>query len=136
MLVSGANAVSTAARIWLGLAIFLVIAGAVYGITSHELAGAPLLLVAAVTFCYLGLVALSAVRRAARSQPEEAGGEEAEEPHVPPTIWPFMFSIAAVTIGVGAVVSRWLLGAGVVLFALSALGWLRDVRRQRQHERH
>ncbi len=72
----------TASRIWLSLAGFLVIAGLVYGLTSHEVAGAPLLLVGGATFCYLGLVGRAAVRRRA---PEEGSGAGREaEVHVAP----------------------------------------------------
>jgi hypothetical protein len=123
--------VITAARVWFGLAAFLVVTGAIYGITSHELAGAPLLLVASVTFFYLGMVARRQVRYASRPEPAEHGGDVPEaEAHVGPTIWPFGFSVAAVTIALGLVVTRWLLAAGAVLFVLSAVGWFRDVARQ------
>jgi hypothetical protein len=127
--------VITAARVWFGLAAFLVVTGAIYGITSHELAGAPLLLVASVTFFYLGMVARGRVRDASR--PEPAGhppGEVSEaEANVAPTIWPFGFSIAAVMLALGLVVSRWLLAVGAVLFLLAAVGWFRDVARQHRH---
>jgi hypothetical protein len=127
--------VITAARVWFGLAAFLVVTGAIYGITSHELAGAPLLLVASVTFFYLGMVARRQVRDASR--PEGDGhppGEVSEaEAAVAPTIWPFGFSIAAVTLALGLVISRWLLAAGAALFLLAAAGWFRDVTRQHRH---
>jgi Cytochrome c oxidase subunit IV len=127
--------VITVARVWFGLAAFLVVTGAIYGITSHELAGAPLLLVGSVTFFYLGIVARGRVRDASRPggdghAPDEASEAEA---HVAPTIWPFGFSIAAVMLALGLVVSRWLLAAGGVLFLLAAVGWFRDVARQHQH---
>ena len=119
---------STASRIWLALAGFLLIAGAVYGITSHEYAGAPLLLVGGATFCYLGLVGRSVVRRSER----EAGGPshpDEGEVHVASTIWPFAFSIAGVIITLGFIVNVWILLLGVLAFAVSAAGWLRDVLR-------
>ncbi len=125
----------TAARVWFGLAAFLVVTGAIYGITSHELAGAPLLLVGSVAFFYLGMVARGRVRDASRS--EAAGHAPAEvseaEVHVAPTIWPFGFSVAAVMLALGLVVSRWLLVLGAALFLLAAVGWFRDVARQHRH---
>lgn len=125
----------TAARVWFGLAAFLVVTGAIYGITSHELAGAPLLLVGSVAFFYLGMVARGRVRDASR--PEGGGGAPDEvseaEAHVAPTIWPFGFSIAAVMLALGLVVSRWLLAVGGAVFVLAAVGWFRDVARQHQH---
>jgi hypothetical protein len=119
---------STASRVWLSLAAFLLIAGVVYGITSKEYAGAPLLLVAAATFCYLGLVGRSVVRRGQEDPAEGSAHEEQEgEPTVAPTIWPLAFSVAGVIIAVGFIVNRWILILGVVAFAVSAGGWLREV---------
>jgi hypothetical protein len=118
---------STFARICFSLAVFLAVAGTVYGFTSHELAGTTLFLVAATTFCFLGIVSRMVARRATEPEPEEV------EVHVSPTIWPFGFAIAAVIIALGLIVSPWFLIAGVVAFALSAAGWLRDVAHSKTH---
>jgi hypothetical protein len=121
---------STLARICLSLAVFLAVAGTVYGFTSHELAGSTLLLVAATTFCFLGVVSRMVARR-------ETGTEAADaEVHVGPTIWPFGFAIAAVFIAFGLIVSLWLLIAAAIMFALASAGWLRDVARSRAHAGH
>ncbi len=122
---------SIISRIFLSLAGFLAIAGAIYGITSHEAAGTTLLLVAAATFCFVGLVA----RRVGGRPSGPEAGEEAEI-HVAPTIWPLGFAVAAVIIALGLVVSAWLLIVGAIAFALSAAGWLRDVGRSRTHTDH
>lgn len=118
-------------RILLSLAGFLVIAAAVYGLTSHELTGGPLLLAASVTFCYLGLVA----RRDARRGAAAAGSPAAHEAEavVAPTIWPFGFAVAAATLMLGLFVSRWILIPAGVVFALSVAGWFRDVARGHAH---
>ena len=120
-----------ASRIMLMLAGFLLVAGTVYGLTSHELTGTPLLLAASATFCYLGLVARSQARRSV----EDGEGHPAEEDEavVMPTIWPFGFAIAAATIMLGLFVSRWILIAAAIAFALSVAGWLRDVARGHAH---
>jgi hypothetical protein len=118
------------ARICLLLAGFLAVGGAVYGLTSHELAGTTLLLVAAATFGFLGIISRTAAGHAAGTEPEE------ELVHVSPTIWPFGFAISAVIIALGLIVSEWLLIAGAIAFALSAAGWLRDVARSRAHAGH
>src|SRR5438552_8104302 len=106
----------TLSRICLGLAVFLAVAGAVYGTTSHEPAGTTELLLASATFCFLGIIAGVEARR----EPEEPT-EEAEV-HVAPTIWPFGFAVAGVVIVVGFIVSPWILILGGAGFALSAAG--------------
>jgi hypothetical protein len=120
-----------ASRIMLSLAGFLLVAGTVYGLTSHEVTGAPLLLAASATFCYLGLVARSEARRSA----EDVEGHAAEEAEavVAPTIWPFGFAIAAATMMLGLFVSGWILIAAGIVFALSVAGWFRDVARGHAH---
>ncbi len=123
---------STASRVWLALAGFLLIAGAVYGITSHELAGAPLLLVGGATFCYLGLVGRSVVRRSEKEAEGPSHTDEGEV-HVASTIWPFVFSIAGVIIALGFIVNVWILAIGVPVFAVSVAGWLREVLRGHAH---
>ena len=122
---------STFARICFSLAVFLGIAGTVYGLTSQELAGTTLFLVAGTTFGFLGIVSRAIAAQA--TGPESA---EVEEVHVSPTIWPFGFAIAAVIIALGLIVTKWLLIAGAIAFALSAAGWLRDVARSRAHAGH
>lgn len=120
----------TAGRICLALAAVLAIAGVVYGLTSHEVAGAALLLVGAVTFAFLGLVSRAMARRV------EEGGADPAVVHVPPTIWPLGFSIAAVIIALGLVISPWILAPGGIAFAVSAAGWLREVARARAGASH
>jgi Cytochrome c oxidase subunit IV len=115
-------------RIVLGLAVFLGVAGIVYGVTGHEFIGTPLLLIASACFAYIGLF----VRRAVRSA-EAAPEEEEPEPHILPTIWPFVFSLAAVGLALGAVVAKWLLVIGAVLFVIAAVGWTLEVGRQWGH---
>lgn len=121
-----------ASRIMLSLAGFLLVAGVVYGLTSHEVTGAPLLLAASVTFCFLGLVARSQARRSAE-EGEGHAAEEEEEAVVAPTIWPFGFAIAAAIMMLGLFLSRWILLAAAIVFALSVAGWLRDVARSHAH---
>jgi hypothetical protein len=119
---------NTISRICLMLAGFLAIAGVVYGVTSHEPSGTTLLLAAAATFCFVGIVTRMAAHRASGPEPPEE-----TEVHVAPTIWPFGFAIAAVLIALGLAVSTWLLVGGAIVFVLASAGWLRDVARSRAH---
>jgi Cytochrome c oxidase subunit IV len=120
---------TTLSRICLGLALFLVVTGGVYGLTSHEHAGTTELLVSAVTFCFLGIVLRLVGAREAAGQPEEES-----EIQVAPTIWPFAFAISGVILAVGLIVSQWIVILGGVVAALSAAGWLRDVARSHAGE--
>jgi hypothetical protein len=126
--------VSLYARIALGLALFLGIAGLIYGLTSNEFVGASLFLVASAGFAYIGLYVRRAVRVAGRD--EAAAGAE-EEPHVTSTIWPFVLSLAGVGLVLGAVINRWVLVIGGALFVAAAIGWFTDIGRQWSHgQRH
>lgn len=115
---------STLSRICLGLAVFLAIAGGVYGFTAHEPAGTTEFLVGAVTFCFLGIILRLVGAREGEGQPEEQA-----EIQVAPTIWPFGFAISGVILAVGMIVSQWIVILGGLAAALSAAGWLRDVSR-------
>jgi hypothetical protein len=124
-------------RILFGLTGFLASAAAVYWLMSyqglgHDPAGPALLAVAAIGFGYTGLVLWAAARRADREAAAEqpVAAPRATGAHVPPTIWPFAFSIAALALVVGAVVAtRILVPLGLALFAAAAIGWSADVRR-------
>ncbi|HEX9375292.1 MAG TPA: cytochrome c oxidase subunit 4 [Actinomycetota bacterium] len=116
------------ARIVLGLALFLVVAGLIYGSTSHEYLGTLLFVVGAGGFAFIGLFVRRAVRVTAREGRSKEHPEE--EPHVTPTIWPFVLSLAGVGLVLGAVVNQWLLAVGAALFVTASVGWFADVRRQ------
>jgi hypothetical protein len=129
-------------RILFGLAGFLLSAAVVYWLMSYrgagrDPAGPALMGVAAIGFGYTGLVLWAAARQADREAAAErtaAGPEGTTVAHVPPTIWPFAFSIAALALVVGAVVAtRILIPLGLALFAAAAVGWFADVRRAHRH---
>jgi hypothetical protein len=131
-----------ATRILFGLGGFLALAAAVYWVMSYhrasrDPAGPALMGVAAVGFGYTGLVLWAAARRADREAAAEQatpGPKGATMAHVPPTIWPFAFSIAALALVVGAVVAtRILVPLGLALFVAAAVGWFADVRRAHHH---
>ena len=120
---------STLSRVCLGLAVFLVVTGGVYGLTSHEHAGTTELLVSAVTFCFLGVL----LRLLGAHEAEGEAVQEAEI-QVTPTIWPFGFAISGVILVVGLIVSQWIVILGGLAAAVSATGWLRDVARSHAGE--
>ena len=133
-----------ATRILFGLSGFLLLAAVVYWTMSYtgttqnrDPAGPALLAVAAVGFGYTGLVLWAAARRADREAAAEQttpGPEGATMAHVPPTIWPFGFSVAALALVVGAVVAaKILIPLGLALLVAAAAGWFADVRRTARH---
>jgi hypothetical protein len=118
------------ARICIGLAVFLLVAGTVYVLTAKEYAGATMFLIASATFWFIAFVTRSIAR--GEGQEEEAGGDE--EIHVAPTIWPFGFAISGVLLLLGFIVSQWILLLGAAAFVVSAVGWFRDIARSRVSE--
>ena len=101
----------------------------VMGVTSNEWRGVVMLIVSSISFLYIALVMRSALVRAAGPEPEV--GEE-EEPHIGGTIWPFVGSLAAVLLVIGAVGPRWMLIPGIILFAGTGVGWFLDIEHQWQ----
>ncbi len=119
-------------RIALGLAAFLIVAGLVYGITSHEWMGAMLFVLAAAGFAFIGVFVRHSVREAAAAETDASH----EEPHVGPTIWPFVLAVGAFGLVLGAAVSPWVAVVGAALFVVAGIGWFLDVGRQWSHDRH
>jgi Cytochrome c oxidase subunit IV len=125
--------VSLYARLALGLAAFLLVVGIVYGITGHEYTGMLLLLVTSACFAFIGVFVRRTVRDAARAAAAGGAEVEVEEPHVGPTIWPFVLPLGALFLVLGAIVTPWLLILGAVGLAVAGAGWFRDVGRQWHH---
>jgi hypothetical protein len=123
-------------RITLSLAGFLLIASGVYGFTSHEVAGAALLFVGAATFCYLGLVARNAAKGGWPGDDEDAEPADEEVEVAAPTIWPLGFAVSGLLLALGLIVNRWVLVVGVLAFAASAAGWLREVSKAHRAASH
>lgn len=119
-------------RIVLSLAVFLGITGIVYAVTSYEWRGTVLLLVGGVSFLFVGVVLRGAVRQPSVPVTTETMAPEelsVESEHIGPTIWPFVFSIAALLLVVGLVI-RWVLIPAGIVFIGAAAGWFLDIKRQ------
>jgi ribose/xylose/arabinose/galactoside ABC-type transport system permease subunit len=113
----------------------LVEAGIIYGIVTHDVQGAPMILTVGACFLYLVIYLVWATRKVKPKVETDhpAAVEAEEEPHVLPTPWPLVFSVAAVLLVVGAVASQWFLLAGGIVFAMAGIGWFVDVVRQWKH---
>jgi Cytochrome c oxidase subunit IV len=121
-------------RIVLGLAIFVFVAGVVYYVSADEWRGSVMLIVLGIALVYLTLVFRGALRRASVPAPPETMEEEEEvaEAHVGPTIWPFVFSLAALLLVVAVVGPHWMVIPGVILLVGAAAGWFFDIKHQWQ----
>jgi len=120
-------------RIALGLAAFLLVAGVVYGAVSQEYVGGMLFLLCAAGFAFIGLF----VRHAIRESDAAAAEADAayEEPHIGPTIWPFVLAVGGFGVVLGIALSPWIAVVGAALFVVAGVGWFRDVGRQWSHDR-
>jgi hypothetical protein len=119
-------------RIVFGLAAFLIVAGLIYAVTSQEYLGAMLFVLCAAGFAFIGLFVRHSVRESATATDGEANHEE---PHIRPTIWPFVLSLGGLGLVLGAAVASWLAVAGAAVIVLAGIGWFVDVTRQWSHDR-
>jgi hypothetical protein len=118
-------------RVVLGLALFLVGAAMVYGVIAGERAGLLLLGVAGLGLLYVGWHVWRALGRGARAERLGEPAPAEEEPHVTPTLWPLVLSLAAASVVAGVLGARWLLLVAALLLLVAAAGWFHDIRSQR-----
>ncbi|MBO0775673.1 MAG: cytochrome c oxidase subunit 4 [Actinobacteria bacterium] len=124
-------------RITLSLGAFLIAAGVVYAVITHEWQGVTLIFTVAGGALLVGAYLVQAVQRARTwlaAEPAHSGA--GIEPHVAPTIWPLIFALSMIGLVIGAVESRWALAGGGVLLVVALAGWSLDVRRQWRHADH
>jgi hypothetical protein len=119
-----------AMRIAVGLAIFILVASGVYWVSSYEWRGSVMLIVLGIALAYLFLVFRGARRRASLPATPETVEEEEAEANVGPTIWPFVFSLAAVLLVVSVVGLHWVVIPGAILLIGAAAGWFLDIKHQ------
>ncbi len=126
------------ARIFLGIAAFLVVATVVYGVTSSEESGTTMLLLAGgmalIVGGYLAVQVRSHTDSGDPDRPGE-GGEadpaaqgEAYLPHA--SIWPFGMGMGLVVMANGLALGLWALIPGALLSASCLWGYARQSRRR------
>lgn len=125
------------ARIFLGIASFLVLATVVYFVTSSENAGSTMLLLAGgMALMIGGYLTVQARQRTDAAEPQREGGggsddpaaEEAYLPHA--SIWPFALGMGLVVLANGLALGLWAVVPGALLTAASGFGYARQSRRR------
>lgn len=125
------------ARIFLGIATFLLLATVVYVVASREEAGTTMLLLAAGMALLVGAYLVVQARGSTdAAEPERPGGggtaepalEDAYLPHA--SIWPFGVGMGLVMMANGLALGLWALIPGVLLAGSSMWGYARQSRRR------
>ena len=126
------------ARIFLGIAGFLVVATVVYGLAGSEFAGTTMLLLAAGMALGVGAYLAAQSRRhvdPAEGEPLEGGAVEpapaAHDAYLPhASVWPFAMGMGLVVMANGLVLGLWALVPGALLTGTSLWGYARQSRRR------
>lgn len=125
------------ARIFVGIALFLVLATVVYGLTAAEDAGTTMLLLAGGMALMVGAyLALQARKHTDAAEPDREGGGGAAEPaldhgYLPhASIWPFGVGMGLVLIANGLALGLWAVIPGVLLAGSCLWGYARQSRRR------
>ena len=118
------------ARMYLGIALFLLLAGAIYLFFAYEEAGTVLLIVGAAMGLLLGGYLEVQARR--RHDPSERDAEDAVEQHYQPeaSIWPFGVGMGAVLFLNGLALGLWAVLPGAAVAAGSVWGYARQSKRR------
>ena len=122
-----ARPLPTEAGMFIGIAVFVVLAAVVYGVASREYAGATLLLLAGAASLVMGAYLVWEARHgAATAGEEEQAGEGQYLPEA--SIWPFGMGMGAVLMLNGLALGAWAVLPGAAITALSTLGFARQSR--------
>ena len=118
------------ARMYLGIALFLVLAGAIYLLASYEEAGTVLLVLGAAMGLLLGGY-LEVQSRRRRDPSEHDAAEEVAQHYLPEaSIWPFGVGMGAVLLLNGLALGLWAVLPGAAVAAGSVWGYARQSKRR------
>jgi len=127
--------VKVEAYFFLGVTAFFIVIGGIYALTAYEDAGTTMLAASAL----LGLLAggyLLLISRRIAPRPEDrpdatiadGAGSRTEFPAA--SIWPFALAFGATALATGFVFGVWVILLGGAIFALAAIGYVAESRRQ------
>ena len=114
----------TQARMFLGIAVFMAVIGAVYWFASYEPAGTTML---GLSCALAGLCGVY-LQIQSGHQPSEHDAEEHYLPHA--SVWPFAIGVGAVLAANGAIVGFGYAIPGLVVLALGVIGLVSQSRRR------
>jgi hypothetical protein len=125
-------------RIFLGIAAFLAVAAAAYGVTSSEESGTTMLFLAGgMAVIVGGYLAVQARAATDSGDPDRPGGGGAGDPAVEgeaylphASIWPFGMGMGLVVMANGLALGLWALIPGALLSASCLWGYARQSRRR------
>lgn len=128
--------------------LFVLVAGIVYGLWGHELAGTLWLTVLGVAFTYMASVMrTAAVSEHWSTEDSEVPGDAPDDERIPegrrpvfghasaPSFTPFLFSIAIAISLVGLVFTQWLVVVGGALGGVFLIWWYLESGPRREAER-
>jgi hypothetical protein len=116
----------TQARMFLGIAVFMAVIGAVYWFASYEPAGTTMLALS----CALAAVCGVYLQIQSEHQPVDGDGH-AEEHYLPhASVWPFAIGVGALLAVNGAIVGFGYAIPGLVVLALAVIGLVSQSRRR------
>lgn len=128
--------------------LFVMVAGIVYGLWGHELAGTLWLTVLGVAFTYMASVMrTAAVSEHWATEDEEAAGDVPDEERIPegkravfghasaPSFTPFLVAVAIGVCVVGLVFTQWLVVIGAALGVVFLIWWFLESAPRREAER-
>jgi Cytochrome c oxidase subunit IV len=116
-----------------GLAIT---AGITYGLLAKELAGAVMLGVFAVALLYIATVLEHAAPYDHAEVDQEAAPELGPEHVMPPSWWPLVMALGAGAFVIGLKFAVIVMGIGVGVFLVAAVGWFVQAGRHSAEKAH
>lgn len=115
-------------RVFGGIGAFIAVLGAIYWWTSYEHAGSVMLTVAAVLGLWAGAFLWRAARRIEVAPPGTSGPEQGTTYLPDASPWPIGIGLGLTLVLNGLLIGTWFLVPGVMVLAVSVLGWAHQSR--------
>ena len=115
----------TSARMFLIFALFGVVSGVLYAISTKEYAGLLMFFLFGVANLFLAVLMLVAGdTEVAKSKARQRGPEEHHEVHLPPpSILPFVIAVGMAVFGWGTLLKPPVVVVGILIIFVGTVGW-------------